>query len=39
VIERHFNVGELEFIELRGEDWLVWPIALDDLRAVTPVSK
>ncbi len=39
VIERHFSVGELEFIELRGEDWLVWPIALDDLRAVTPVSK
>ena len=39
VIERVFSVGELEFIELRGEDWLVWPIAMHDVRAITPVSK
>ena len=39
VIERTFSVGELEFILLRGEDWLVWPIALSDLLGITPVSK
>lgn len=39
VIERIFSVGELEFILLRGEDWLVWPIALADLQGITPVSK
>ncbi len=39
VIERTLLAGGLEFILLRGEDWLVWPIALVDLKAIRPVSK
>ncbi len=39
VIERTFMLGESEFLILRGEDQLVWPIRLDDLRRITPISK
>jgi GMP synthase (glutamine-hydrolysing) len=39
VIERTFTLGEAEFVVLRGEDWLVWPLALADLKLITPVSK
>jgi len=39
VIERTFALQESYFLILRGEDQLVWPIRLDDLRSITPVSK
>ena len=39
VIERTIVAGGLEFLLLRGEDWLVWPIALADLKGIRPVSK
>jgi GMP synthase-like glutamine amidotransferase len=39
VIERTFLHGDHEFLILRGEDQLVWPIRLDDLRRITPISK
>ncbi|NDD90695.1 type 1 glutamine amidotransferase [bacterium] len=39
VIERTFLLGGHEFLILRGEDQLVWPIRLDDLRNITPISK
>jgi GMP synthase-like glutamine amidotransferase len=39
VIERTFQHQEREFIVVRGEDQLVWPIRLDDLKRITPVSK
>jgi GMP synthase-like glutamine amidotransferase len=39
VIERTFAHGDHEFLILRGEDQLVWPIRLDDLRRITPISK
>lgn len=39
VIERTFTHEGREFLILRGEDQLVWPIRLDDLKRITPVSK
>lgn len=39
VIERTFIHQQHEFMILRGEDQLVWPIRLDDLGRITPISK
>ena len=39
VIERLFSHEDHEFLIIRGEDQLVWPIRLDDLLKITPISK
>jgi hypothetical protein len=39
VIERTFTLKQQVFLILRGEDQLVWPVCLEDLQKITPISK
>ncbi len=39
LIERLLNISDENFIVIRGEDHLVWPIRIADIRQIRPVSK